>query len=219
MSNQITTPRRTAVEAFFAAKAVQRAQQPTGRLIFGVDATGSRGATWNTATELQVEMFSAVSGLSLQLVYYRGPEECKSTRWFSDGRALGDAMRTISCRVGPTQIGRVLEHARKEHAKQKVAGLVFVGDCMEEDHNMLCATARELGLPCFIFQEGDNPKAAKTFAEIARLTNGAHCCFDQGSAQQLAELLRAVAIYAVGGLKALDVFGGASAVRLLQQMK
>jgi hypothetical protein len=87
-----------------------------------------------------------------------------------------------------------------------VGALVYVGDCMEEDIDHLAALAGELGLlgvPAFMFQEGDDPKAETAFREIARLTKGAYCRFDAGSAQQLRELLKAVAAYAAGGRKAL----------------
>jgi hypothetical protein len=60
-----------------------------------------------------------------------------------------------------------------------------------------------LGVPVFLFQEGDDPGAEKAFREIARLTKGAYCRFDIGSAQQLRDLLAAVAVYAAGGHKAL----------------
>ena len=36
-------------------------------------------------------------------------------------------------------------------------------------------SSRALGLPAFLFQEGDHPEATGTFREIARLTKGAHC--------------------------------------------
>jgi hypothetical protein len=61
-----------------------------------------------------------------------------------------------------------------------------------------------LGLPIFLFHEGREPLAAATFQQLARLSGGAYCPFDAGSAQQLTELLRAVAVYAAGGLKALQ---------------
>jgi hypothetical protein len=65
-----------------------------------------------------------------------------------------------------------------------------------------------LGVPAFMFQEGNDPAAALAFKEIARLTKGAYCRFDAGSAAQLRELLRAVAAYAAGGRKALENFSG-----------
>jgi hypothetical protein len=57
---------------------------------------------------------------------------------------------------------------------------------------------------------------------MARLTHGAYCRFDPGAAHQLAELLRAVAAYAAGGMRALADLGArrqAGAVRLLEQMR
>jgi hypothetical protein len=73
-----------------------------------------------------------------------------------------------------------------------------------------------------MFQEGGDPVAEAAYREIARLSRGAYCRFDAGSAQQLAELLRAVAAYAAGGIKALADLsarqaGGARL--LLAQMK
>jgi hypothetical protein len=37
--------------------------------------------------------------------------------------------------------------------------------------------ASKLGLPVFLFQEGNDPDATRTFREIARVTKGAHCRF------------------------------------------
>ena len=70
---------------------------------------------------------------------------------------------------------------------------------MEEDVDRLAKLAGELGLigvPVFLFQEGREPKAERAFREIARLSRGAYCPFDAGSAKQLRELLTAVAVYA-----------------------
>jgi hypothetical protein len=198
-----------------------------GRLMFALDATMSRQPLWDTACKLQGEMFaeaSTVGGLDVQLVYYRGLSECRASRWVSGGRQLGSLMEKIDCRGGHTQIGKVLAHARSETEKQKVQALVFVGDAMEESIDDLCAAAGALGLmsvPGFMFQEGGDPIAEQAFREVARLSGGAYCRFDPGAAHQLGELLRAVAVYAAGGMKALaDLKGRSSgAVKLLQQLR
>jgi hypothetical protein len=197
-----------------------------GRLIFAMDATMSRQPSWDTACQIQGEMFSAVGGvgsLDVQLVYFRGIGECAASKWVGDPVALGSLMSRISCRGGHTQIGKVLSHARREATAGKVSAMIYVGDCMEEDVDDLCAKAGELGLlgiPAFVFQEGQDMHAERTFREIARLTGGAYCQFDSGSAKLLTELLRAVAVYATGGRKALaDQCGGAGARLLLQQME
>ena len=73
-----------------------------------------------------------------------------------------------------------------------------------------------------MFQEGDDPVAENAFREIARLTRGAYCRFDTGAAHQLGELLRAVAAYAAGGIKALADLSARKdrgAQKLLAQLK
>jgi hypothetical protein len=94
---------------------------------------------------------------------------------------------------------------------------------MEEKLDDLCHAAGELGLlgvPAFTFQEGDDPIVEQAFREIARLTHGAYCRFDPGAAHQLAELLRAVATYAAGGVKALSAAQrSAGAAQLLLQLR
>jgi hypothetical protein len=119
----------------------------------------------------------------------------------------------------------VLGHAVAETKKQRVNALVFVGDCMEEDVDRLCALAGELGMlgvPAFLFHEGAEPTAALAFRQIARLTNGAYLSFDTASAKQLRELLRAVAVYAVGGRPALEDYGkraGGTVLQIAHQIK
>jgi hypothetical protein len=197
-----------------------------GRLIFAMDATMSRQPTWDMALGLQAGMFSAVKavgGLDVQLVYFRGFGECRSSKWVADPEALARLMTQVSCRGGQTQIGRVLSHARNETDSNKVNALIYVGDCMEENIDELSAIAGELGLlgmPVFLFQEGADLAAQTAFRELARLTGGAYCRFDSGSAAQLRELLSAVAVYAAGGRKALEKYSGGKggATALLEQL-
>jgi hypothetical protein len=190
-----------------ALKAAAAQQQGRGRLIFALDATHSRQPTWDMACQLQAEMFREVSSLDIQLVFYRGLSECRSSGWVSSSERLANLMSGITCRAGTTQIGRILAHARRETEKTKVAALAFVGDAMEEELDELAAAAGELGklgVKAFVFQEGDDPEVESAFREIARLTHGAYCRFDAGAPHQLAELLRAVAAYAAGGVEALE---------------
>jgi hypothetical protein len=125
-----------------------------------------------------------------------------------------------------TQLARILTHAAQESAKRRVNAVVFVGDAMEEDIDYVCSKAGALGLlgvPVFLFQEGADPNVTRAYTEIARLTKGATCRFDAGSAEQLRALLRAVAMYASGGrnaLLALSARGGEKGAQLLlSQMK
>ncbi len=215
LPSSIDSPRSTASEvAQFLRKTARTpvAAQPRGRLIFALDATASRQPTWDRACQLQGDMFAAtaeIGGLAVQLVWYRGYGEFQAEPWLSEATDLQRRMSSVQCRGGLTQIGRVLEHAARETRLHRVNALVLVGDCLEEAVDPLCHQAGQLGLlgvPAFVFQEGDDPDAALGFGEIARLTRGAYCTFDSGSARQLRELLAAVAVYAAGGRPALEEF-------------
>jgi hypothetical protein len=203
------------VDAFLekARRLPQLRTEGRGRLVFAMDATASRAPTWDRACRIQGEMFeatAALGGLELQLVFYRGFAECNASRWMTTAKDLHGAMSAVACVGGQTQIERVLGHIVKEARAKKVNAAVFVGDAMEESHDRLAHIAGELGLlgvPVFVFHEGGDPVAARAFQDIARLSNGAYCPFDAGSAQQLKELLGAVAVYAAGGRKALENYG------------
>jgi len=187
-------------------------QGKAGRLIFALDATASREATWDQAMQLQADMFAstqALGGLQVQLSYFRGFAEFYTSDWHIDSMQLLQQMTGIRCQAGVTKIERVLKHAAAETRRDKVHAVVYVGDCMEESMDVLCQRAGELGLlkvPLFMFQEGNDATARRCFVEMARLSGGAYSPFDHASADQLRDLLRAVAVYASGGLKALQDF-------------
>ncbi len=194
-----------------AASAV-RTTGERGRLIFAMDATASREPTWDRAAQIQGEMFAetaALGGLEIQLAYYRGFLEFHATPWLSDAGALLQRMTAVRCLAGQTQIERILQHAIEATGERRVNALVFVGDCMEEDPDGLGKLAGQLGVlgvPMFLFHEGHDTLAEHTFRQLAQLSRGAYCRFDAGSAQQLRDLLSAVAVYAAGGRRALADF-------------
>jgi hypothetical protein len=217
------------------AALLERARASRGRLVFAIDATASREATWDLATSLQADMFAAATNLEVQLLSYGG-DKLSHTPWTDDTYELANQMRRTRCVAGATQIGRVLEHIRAEHQREKVAAAVFVGDAVEEPRGALYAAAAALAVPLFMFQEGDNiavtvnhrglifPEDMTTsvetvFRELARVSNGAYGKFNAGAAGQLRELLCAVAAFVTGGRNALADLRTDSARKLLEQMK
>ncbi len=206
---------KVAVDAFLEkvrSTPVAKSAGVRGRLMFAMDATASREPSWDRACHIQGEMFeqtAALGGLDIQLCYYRGFGEFDASPWLSSSHELLKRMTVVSCRGGHTQIEKVLRQAITQTKQKKVQALVFVGDCMEEDVDRLCQLAGELGMlgvPAFLFHEGVEPVAQRAFKQIARLSRGAYCSFDATSAEQLRDLLRAVAVYAVGGRSALQDF-------------
>lgn len=218
------------VAAFLAkvkAMPAVRAGGQAGRLVFALDATASREPMWDRACRLQGEMFLATRGLGpleIQLVWYRGMGEFEAGAWVADSAALVRQMTAVTCRGGRTQIESVLEHAAAETRRSKVNALVFVGDAMEEEADVLARRAGELGLlgvPAFMFQEGQDREVRGAFERVARLSGGAYCPFDANSADALRDLLAAVATFAVGGRVALEDFAkrrGGEATRLIAQL-
>jgi hypothetical protein len=199
-----------------------------GRLLFAMDATASREPTWDLAITQQGEMFvaaSEVGGIEVRLAFYRGFDEFKVSRWTADGRELARLMGAVRCLAGRTQIARLLRYAAELRRESRLDAVVFVGDCCEEDVDEVGHEAGQLGLlglPVFVFQEGDDRVASRLFPQIAKLTRGASCKFDRTSPDQLKRLLGAVAAYAAGGRAALLKYGkdqGGAAALLTNQMK
>lgn len=226
-----TSQPRSEIADFVDKVGAMTRAQPTaggagkGRLLFALDATMSRQPTWDLACRLQSEMFETVAGLDalrVQLLYFRGFGECRSSKWVSNARTLAQLMTGIECRGGQTQIAKVFSHARAQHKKEKVDAVVYVGDSMEEDVDALAQKAGELGLlgcPVFFFHEGHDGTAASAFKEFARLTKGAYARFDANAPNELSALLRAVAAYASGGREALRLQKSQPAQRLLEQLR
>ena len=190
------------VERFLSARKPVTAAN--GKLIFSIDATASRSATWTAAQELQGEMIRDNAGaLSLQLVFYRGEDECKASTWTSNTGRLAKAMAKVECLTGKTQIAKILRHALREHnTAGPIQGLVFIGDACEESEDELVGLASELGqhkLPAFVFQEGRDADVERVFKLIAERSGGKYFRFDPSNIEGLAEQLAAVATFAVTG--------------------
>lgn len=232
MADDLPDKKRQArdVDAFLSKVAVtpKRTQNAgkRGRLMFAMDATASRQPTWDTAAGIQGQMFvetSALGGLDIQLAFYRGFGEFRVSPWTDNEKELLRLMTSVFCLAGETQIGKVLKHAVNEARDGHLNALVFVGDMVEEDVDALGKTAGELGLlgvPAFIFHEGDDAVAKFAFQQIATLTGGACMRFDANSADILRELLAAVAVYAAGGRPALESRAqkGGVALQITNQM-
>jgi hypothetical protein len=229
----VTTTNNTAIRT---AADDQRLALPKGRLIFALDATASRGSTWAVARKVTADMFRAaapVGQLDVQLVYFGGGDtqggldrpleerdggKCRASKWCESGEELVRLMHLVNCEAGYTQIGRVLDHALREHDKAAVQALTFIGDAMEESVEALAAKASRLGqagVPIYIFQEGRDPIARIAFKLLAQKSGGAYFEFNpltSHAVEQLAEQLGAVALSAVGDTEALDSITGTAAL-------
>lgn len=221
MSNRDISPTSSNVASFLEAarNLPARPGGGQGRLVFALDATASRQPTWDMASHVQTEMFveaAKLNGLSVQLVFYRGFGECRSSRFISEASEMIRLMGKVNCLAGRTQIAKVFKHVLKQD--RPVHALVFVGDACEEDVDHLGELAGQMalkGVRAFMFQEGHDAEATLAFSQIAKLTKGAHCQFKAGAAEELKSLLGAVAAFASGGMSALNKLPGSRAKTLL----
>ena len=217
------------IEAFLQqANQLSVSSQGSGRLIFALDATASRERTWDHACHLQSEMFletKDLGELSVQLCHYGGINSFSASRWLQNTDSLLQQMNQVHCLGGHTQISRLLQHSLKQTRQQAVQAVIFIGDCVEEPVDFLCQLAGQLGIhstPLFIFQEGRDITAHRAFKQMAKLSGGAYCRFDDSSAATLKALLGAVAVYATGGRQALLEYaqkGNPEILQLSQQIK
>ena len=229
MSNLPDRPGRSAAVGAFLDKlgqlgAVRPAASRHGRLLFAVDATASRQPSWDVACQLQGEMFMAtrdLGGIAISLAYYRGFMEFAATPFLTDAEELARRMAGVRCLGGQTQILRTLRHALAETRRAPIQAMILVGDAVEEEVDPICHAAGELGLrgtPVFVFHEGRDDFAENAFRHMAKVSGGAYAPFDSASAEALRDLLRAVAVFAAGGRRALRALPGPAAQRIAGQL-
>lgn len=184
-----------------------------GRLVVALDLTGSREPTLKQARVATAGMFEAiksVGAIEVQLAYYRGANECRSTRWHDNPARLSETMQKLACETGQTQIARILNLVLAE--KQPVAGVVFVGDHCEEEPSGLISLATKLrrrSTPLFVFHEcADNNQpslnAKPVFKAMAEASGGVYVEFKPDSGAVLREVLSSVAAFSAAGIEGVN---------------
>lgn len=185
----------------------------TGRLIFGLDLTGSREFGLRQARIATAAMFDAIrtfGSIEMKVVYYRGTSECRESPWCSDADVLRQSMLALTCERGNTQIARLL--ARVSSEREKLSAAVFIGDHCEESPEELLGLAEKLrdkGIPLFVFHEcGDHDPWSLTakplFKRLAKISRGVYVEFKPDSGEVLKELLASIAAFSTAGVEGLN---------------
>ena len=158
------------------------------------------------------EAAAALGGLDVQLVYFRGFNECRASNFVSGGQGLARAHEPHrgARRVDADPAGCLPTRATRRSAPRSARSSLSATPWrrIRTRSPPSPANSRCSGVKAFMFQEGHDPAARRTFSEIARLTGGAYGAFDAGASARLAALLRAAAAYAAGGHAALARAGG-----------
>ena len=189
------------------ASLLAAAAAPRGRprMVFAFDATASREAAWDAARQTTDAIFRALPGqLDVALAVHGGDRLHTFTAFLPDPAALRDKAASIRCEAGQTCLVDVLDRTR---GSADVRVCLYIGDVFEEDEGAAYAAADALrlrGCRVIVLQDGDDPRSARVFGEIARRTQGALLPFDADAIGKIRELLEAVSVLAVGGVRLLE---------------
>jgi hypothetical protein len=181
--------------------------RPRARLVFAVDATASRSAAWDTARRVTDTLFQALPGqLDVALAVHGGDRVHTFTEFVSDPNVLRDTAAGISCVGGHTKLIDIMQ--RTSDARD-VKVLLYIGDSFEESIEQAREAADALkarGVRLIVLHDlpGENKAAGDVFADLARRADGLVLPFDAGAAARIREILEAVAVLAVGGVKLLE---------------
>jgi hypothetical protein len=177
------------------------------RLVFGVDATASRQPAWEQAKAATDGLFTALPGeLDVALAVHGGGYLHTFTPFTSGFQAFRDQAAQVTCKAGHTVLCELMERTL-DHAGVKV--MIYIGDAFEESPEQafnLADSFKARGIKAVMMFDSHcgTDDAREVFAEIAKRTGGA--CLDlhmDGPANDVRDVLAAVAVLAAGGTKLL----------------
>jgi hypothetical protein len=206
MKRKQVTQKRSILDKARARYDARAASKRPIKIGFLIDATGSRGETWEQAQVIQAKMFKATLGLStlrLRLVHYGG-NMLSDLGWEDDVRKVAAHMTAVRCVSGLTQINEGLQAFMQDAPEDKADAVILIGDCFEEDSayaGFVGSRLKSAGIKVFSFIEGDDLTATVVFKKLADDTDGKFARF--GADLPLADLCEGVALLTSGGTKAL----------------
>src|SRR5271168_3731227 len=168
------------------------------KLVFAVDATGSRAVEWDAARRLTDVLFKALPGeLDIALAVHGGGEVHTFTEFLSDAAKLRKIAARICCKTGGTRLLDILAQVLQTEG---VGVVVYIGDSFEESAIkavQLADALKEQGTRVIILfdrrgSEGFGDESTEdVFAAIAGRTGGAVLPFDISALGKLRDLLAA----------------------------
>jgi hypothetical protein len=202
VSNTGTVPPPAYAPAATPAAARVNLSGEAPRLLLAIDATGSRAPAFQAAIRVTDSLLTVLPGrLEIALAVHGGGRVHTFTPFTRDMGRLRGVAAAISCKAGGTKLLDILERAAGD---ERVRVVVYIGDAFEESFAgaMSCAEALALNDTRLIILH-DDPRGDKdtraVFARMAAITRGAVLPFRASALDELAALLEAVSVLAVGG--------------------
>jgi hypothetical protein len=177
------------------------------RIVLAVDATASRGPAWEAAKRLTDALFTALPGeLEVALAVHGGGRVHTFTDFVANADALRPVAARVRCKAGLT---RLLDILHRVIGIERVRVVIYIGDVFEESKSMARRLAKALqtkGTRVIILHDGSphDIENREVFEDLAARTEGAVLPFSASALDQLAELLQAVSVLAVGGTEMLE---------------
>lgn len=183
------------------------------RVMFSIDMTASRQDSIKPAKRLMDALLGALPGeLELALASFGG-EKVTFSPWTTNPARVREVAAGLRCKAGYTQLLKVLRRVLEIDA---VRCVVHVGDMFEEDAHAAANMAAELagrGIRVIVlhdtslrgvnFSPEAHDDARAVFQMLAQRTGGVLLPFDITALEELAKLMEALAVLAVGGTEML----------------
>lgn len=190
------------------------------RLVFGVDATASREATWSSAQRITDRMFDAIPGaLDVALAVHGGGHLHTFTEFSADVDQFRARAAAVRCESGSTQLCELMQRTLDAGG---VRVMSYIGDTFEESSEAAFALADRFklrGIKAVILADDVDEATMFVFQEIAERTGGAVLDFRAGDIGLMGDVLDAVAALAVGGKKLLALKATRGARLLLEHIR
>ncbi|MCR6481064.1 hypothetical protein NU688_33240 [Variovorax sp. ZS18.2.2] len=190
------------------------------RLVFGMDATGSREATWASAKRITDRMFEVIPGaLDIALAVHGGNRLHTFSAFGSEVEIFRAMASRVRCESGET---RLCELMRCTLGAGGVRVMSYIGDAFEEDEGEALALADRMrlrGIKVIMLADHADPETLRVFEEIANRTGGALLDFRGSQSRLMGEVLKGVAQLAIGGQAMLAGGTSAGARLLLSHLK
>jgi len=200
-----------------AAAPATAARRP--RLVFAVDATASREATWRSAQQITNKMFGVIpDALDVALAVHGGGDVHTFTAFSADVGEFGKRAAAVTCRSGTTRLGDIMTRTLEAGG---VRVMSYIGDAFEEDVDEvldLAARFRLRGIQAVMLADGADGDTLAVFEQIAERTGGAVLDFRSGDLDLMGELLAGVASLAIGGRRLLEAQTTAGARLLITHL-
>ena len=194
----------------------------SGKLIFGIDATATvnRRGTGPASCRAICSRSRRRRQLEIQLVYYpRVARRVQNLGWMTDSKSSPPSWRR-SCAKPAT---RRSEKSSITSTASTTGSLLPRSCSLATPWRRSSTSSARSPASCACrlscFRRAKTSRRSRVPRDRAKITHGAYARFDAGAADQLRDLLKAVAAYAVGGRQALEKSTNTGAVLLLKQLK